>query len=80
MTPPLSLGILDSITRRAVLEVWPDVIEKTDVLEAVLEADEVFVMSTVKEVSPVVAIGDKRFEPGPVTREVHQRFRALVGQ
>lgn len=80
VTPPLSLGILDSITRRVVFEIWPEMVEGEEHLDAVLEADEVFAMSTVKEVVPVVGVGDRRFEPGPVTREIAQRFRALVGQ
>lgn len=79
-TPGLDLGILDSITRRAVLEVRPRISEVSETLDAVLEADEVFAMSTTQEVTPVVAIGEHRFDPGPVTAEISQRFAELVGQ
>ena len=73
-TPDLKLGILESITRRVVLEVWPQMEEVRDSLDAVFGADEVFVMSTVKEVSPVVAIGATTFETGPVSAEIAQRL------
>lgn len=79
-TPGLDLGILDSITRRVVLEIRPDISEVTETLDVLLEADEVFVMSTTQEVIPVVAIGERRFVPGPITAEIAQRFAELVGQ
>lgn len=78
-TPALSLGILDSITRRAVAEIHPGVVEAEVALEEVLAADEVFVMSTIKEVAPVAAVADRSFGAGRTTGELAQRFRALVG-
>lgn len=78
-TPALSLGILDSITRRAVAEIHPGVVEAEAPLEEVLAADEVFVMSTIKEVSSVAAVADRSFSAGRTTGELAQRFRALVG-
>jgi len=78
-TPALSLGILDSITRRAVNEIHPGVVEVEAALEDVLAADEVFVMSTIKEVAPVTAVADRSFRTGPMTGELAQRFQALVG-
>lgn len=79
-TPSLDLGILDSITRRAVLEVTADipVDEVVTPVTALAEVDEVFVMSTVKEVTPVRRIGDQRFETGPVTELARQRLAELV--
>ena len=79
-TPGLDLWIVDSITRRVVLEIRPDIAEVTETLDRVLEADEVFVMSTTQEILPVVAVGDRRFPPGPITVEIAQRFTELVGQ
>jgi len=79
-TPGLDLGILDSITRRVILEIRPDIAEVTETLDRVLEADEVFVMSTTQEILPVVGVGDRRFPPGPITAEIAQRFTELVGQ
>ncbi|MFP3913726.1 MAG: aminotransferase class IV, partial [Actinomycetota bacterium] len=65
--PPLELGILDSITRRVVAEVWPALKEAEIGYDELLQAEEVFVMSTVREVSPVTALGGKELAAGPVT-------------
>lgn len=78
-TPALGLGILDSITRRVVGEIHPGVMEAKAGLEDVLAADEVFVMSTIKEVAPVTAVADRVYEAGRMTGALAQRFRALVG-
>ncbi len=43
-----------------------------------LAADEVFALSTVKEVAAVIAIGDAVFTPGPVTARLAEAFTALV--
>lgn len=80
LTPALSLGILDSITRRAIAEIRPDLEETEATLESLLAADEIFVMSTVQEVAPVKALGDRVFPAGPVTDELVQRFAELVEQ
>jgi branched-chain amino acid aminotransferase len=64
-TPPVGAGVLPGVTRSLVLEL-------TDVNEAelcageLLDADEVFITSSVREVMPVAAIDDRRFEPGPL--------------
>ena len=83
-TPGMTLGILASITRAAVIEtasrVGIDVVEGEFPLERVLTADEVFVMSTVKEVTPVVAVGETTFEPGPLTDRLAVGFRELVAE
>lgn len=79
LTPSLRLGILDSITRRAVAELVPDLEETEAALEELLVADEVFAMSTVKEVVPVTMVGKRRLGVGNVTRDLVQRFATLVG-
>lgn len=79
-TSPLDLGILDSITRRTVIEIYAGVEERRRTLEEVLEADEVFTMSTVHEITPVVAVGETEFSAGPVTEKIAQRFSELVKQ
>jgi len=70
-TPPLDEHILDSITRRKVLELF-DVDERPTTLDDVTAADEAFLASTFKEALPVHAVDDiVSFDaPGPVTREV----------
>jgi branched-chain amino acid aminotransferase len=83
-TPSLELGILQSITRTAAIEAAGEqsisVVEGAWDLDHVLEADEVFVLSTVKEVTPVAAVGGKGFEPGPVTARLADGFAGLVAR
>lgn len=85
LTPPTDAGILEGVTRGAVIElaeasgrtVRQIPLTKHDVYIA----DEVFLTGTAAEVVPVVkvdsrTIGDGR--PGPVTRELSRRFHALA--
>jgi branched-chain amino acid aminotransferase len=66
-TPPLSEHILASITRAMVLDVTPAE-ERATTLEELLDADEVFLASTMREVHPVAAVDDREYDPdGPVT-------------
>lgn len=82
-TPSLELGILDSITRRVVFELVPglglDILETRSTLERLEEADEVLAFSTIREIQPVAAVGDRQFVPGPVTARLHSAFLELVG-
>ena len=67
LTPPLEEHILASITRRIVIE-QAGAVERSCTLEQLLEADEAFLASTVREVLPVSAIdGRSLTAPGPVT-------------
>lgn len=81
-TPSLDLGILASITRAAALEiaraVSVDIEEGRFPLDAVLGADEVFAMSTVKEVMPVTSVGSAGFSEGSVTADLAAAFTTLV--
>jgi branched-chain amino acid aminotransferase len=77
-TPPLTDHILDSITRRRVLAV-ADVEEVPTTLDAVREADEAFLASTLKEALPVHAIDDHTLTaPGPVSLEVAAALAARI--
>jgi len=82
-TPSLQLGILDSITRRVILELAADcsigVLEGSWELQRVAEASEAMALSTIREVQPVAEIGDLRFEEGPVTSRLADAFEELVG-
>ncbi|MDP8957815.1 MAG: aminotransferase class IV [Actinomycetota bacterium] len=81
-TPSLDLGILDSITRQVVLEeaelLGLAVREGRFPLERVAEADEALVMSTLKEVRPVLRVGELVFEPGSRTVKLAEAFRSRV--
>ncbi|MFQ5554004.1 MAG: aminotransferase class IV [Acidimicrobiia bacterium] len=80
--PSLDLGILASITRSAVIEAGEalrmTVTEVREPLQRLLGAEEVFVMSTVREVAPVVAVGDVVFAAGPVTASLSSTFSGIV--
>jgi branched-chain amino acid aminotransferase len=69
-TPRLGVGILASITRDRILKLVP--VEEGDYeLGDVLEADEVFLASSVREVQGVVELDGTTFAaPGPVTERI----------
>ena len=78
-TPPLTEGILDSITRRVVLKrlsVCERVCRKEDVFTAV----EAFLAGTPREIQPVKRIENYSFDgvPGEVTRRAIAAFRQEV--
>ena len=76
-TPALEAGILDSITRRAVVEALA-VAEGEYQLDDLLGAGEAFLASTVREVQPISAIDDTSFEPGPLTEDARAAFERAV--
>ena len=81
-TPGLELGILDSITRRVMLELATElgfeVVEGTWDLARLGEAQEAMALSTVREIQPVSAIGRFRFHEGPVTADLARLFYQRV--
>jgi len=83
-TPGLKIGILESITRTAVIEVagrlGMAVREGIYGIDDVLSADEVFAMSTVREVLPITQIDDREFGVGIGTRGLQGGFTALVDE
>lgn len=84
-TPSIDSGILEGITRNAVIELAeaakiPVVIRTMD-RHDIYTADECFLTGTAAELIPVVeldgrAIGDG--QPGPITRSLLERFHKLV--
>jgi branched-chain amino acid aminotransferase len=74
-TPPLSDHILDSITRRALLEVM-DVDEAPITLDDLVGAEEAFLASTTHEVLPIHRVDDRDLPaaPGPVTEKAGARL------
>lgn len=83
-TPSLDSQILESITREATLEAADRIGVEVSVgrfsSDALLGSDEVFVMSTVREVMPVTAVGIVDFAPGPVTARLREAFGDLVSE
>jgi len=85
ITPPMSAGILDGITRRILirhaLENGTRILEANFNATKLFAADEVFFTSTLREIQPVIAISDKTIgdgKPGPVTSRMMDIFRAAV--
>ncbi len=82
MTPTLDLGILESITRQVAIEaaaaVGLTLREVTASIDEVVAADEVFVMSTVREIGAVIALGDTAFAEGPITAGLARAFHEIV--
>ncbi|MBV9335552.1 MAG: aminotransferase class IV family protein [Solirubrobacterales bacterium] len=75
-TPPLDEHILASITRALVIDAT-GADERACTLEELLRAEEAFLASTTREVEPISAVDDRRFDaPGPIT----QRTAAAVGE
>ncbi|HEX9576648.1 MAG TPA: aminotransferase class IV [Myxococcales bacterium] len=92
ITPPLSLGMLEGVTRHLAIEVARGegilVREEPHGPEALAAADEVFVTSTIREVMPVTSLSflesgeQKRVvgdgKPGPLSRRLLDAFRRRV--
>ncbi|MGC4003748.1 MAG: branched-chain-amino-acid transaminase [Pirellulales bacterium] len=84
-TPPLDAGILEGITRDAVLEISKkagyETRETALTRHDVYVADECFLTGSAAEVIPVVKVDQRligRGEVGPVTRDLSDRFHKLV--
>jgi len=84
-TPPVSAGILQGVTRDAIIElargagyrVEESVLNRYDVYTA----DEAFLTGTASEVAPIRCYDGRTIGAGlagPVTRDLHARFHALV--
>jgi len=82
-TPGLSLGILNSITRRSVLELAAELdLEVTEgewTLDRLDLADEVIACSTMRQVQSVSAVGRRTFMDGPVASDLARHFRQRFG-
>jgi branched-chain amino acid aminotransferase len=86
-TPPPNAGILEGITRDAVIELAQAAgipLEQAALTRHdVYSADECFLTGTAAEVVPVVKVDGRVIgsgKPGPVTRQLRERFHALVRQ
>jgi branched-chain amino acid aminotransferase len=85
LTPPPDAGILEGITRNAVMdlarEAGIDCREATLTRHDLYTADECFLTGTAAEVIPVVDIDGRTIgsgTPGPVTKQLTTAFHALV--
>jgi branched-chain amino acid aminotransferase len=86
-TPPVDAGILEGITRNAVIRLARDakiaVAETTLLRHDIYVADECFLTGTAAEVVPVTSLDGRPIgngKPGPVTKDLLERFRKLTRQ
>jgi branched-chain amino acid aminotransferase len=84
-TPPINAGILEGITRNAVIELAQaagiTVQEIPLARHDVYTADECFLTGTAAEVVPVVKLDGRSIgtgKPGPITRQLRERFHVLA--
>lgn len=85
LTPPISDGILDGITRRTVMRLLEDaghrVVERSLARSDLYQADEAFFCGTAAEVTPIREIDDRPVgegEPGAVTRMAQDLYARTV--
>jgi len=84
-TPALTLGLLPSITRAVVLgeaagRVGLEVTEGVFPLARLLQAEEGLALSTVKEVVPIGAVGERTLPVGETGRRLAAAFRQIVAE
>jgi branched-chain amino acid aminotransferase len=86
-TPPSNAGILEGVTRNAVIELAAAAgipLEQVPLTRHdVYAADECFLTGTAAEVVPVVKVDGRPVgtgKPGPITRQLRERFHVLARQ
>ncbi|NND98086.1 MAG: branched-chain-amino-acid transaminase [Pirellulaceae bacterium] len=84
-TPPIEAGILEGITRNAVLELAVEAGIETSqhpmTRHDIFVADECFLTGSAAEVIPAVKLDDRVIgdgKPGPITKQLNEAFRKLV--
>jgi branched-chain amino acid aminotransferase len=84
-TPPIDAGILEGITRNAVIRLAREakipVAETTLLRHDIYVADECFLTGTAAEVIPVTSLDGRSIghgKPGPITRDLLERFKKLT--
>jgi branched-chain amino acid aminotransferase len=82
-TPDLAASILVGITRDSVIQIAQDlghrVVEKPVIRTDLYLADEVFMVGTAAEVTPIREVDDQVIgPPGPVTQEIQEAYLATV--
>ena len=86
-TPPIDAGVLEGITRNAVIELAKEaripVAEMNLTRHDVFIADECFLTGTAAEIIPVVKCDGRPIgagRPGPITRQLREAFQRMTRQ
>lgn len=74
-TPTLASGCLAGITRALALE-WLDIVEHDVPLDSLLDADEVLLLSSTRDVHPVTRLDGRVLSAGPVGAALREEFAA----
>ncbi|MFN4227449.1 MAG: branched-chain-amino-acid transaminase [Candidatus Ratteibacteria bacterium] len=85
ITPPISAGVLEGITRKVVMDIGENIglkIKEEDITRYdIYTSDECFLTGTAAEIVPVVVV-DKRIigngKPGKITLKIREEFRLLT--
>tara|TARA_R110002111_G_scaffold262862_1_gene341985 strand:- start:2083 stop:2940 length:858 start_codon:yes stop_codon:yes gene_type:complete len=84
-TPPIDAGILEGITRNAVIKLAErsgiTVEQSSFMRHDIFVADECFLTGSAAEVIPVVALDGRTIgdgKPGPITKELNEKFKQLT--
>jgi branched-subunit amino acid aminotransferase/4-amino-4-deoxychorismate lyase len=81
LTPSLELPILPGVTRAVLLEIADyETVEGAFPLAQLLEADEVFLCASVREVMPVASVDGKAFGLGPAAPELQLALRRAAAR
>ena len=85
LTPPLSAGILEGVTRAVVFELAAEkgipCRERALYRHDIFNAEECFICGTAVEICPVTSLDGRTIgtgKPGPITRRLLERFRELT--
>ena len=85
LTPPLSSGILEGITRDSIIQIIEEdggyVAESEIKREDLYVADEIFMTGTAAEVKPIIKVDSARInsgKPGKVTKALHKAYMDTV--
>jgi branched-chain amino acid aminotransferase len=83
VTPPLSSGALEGITRDSVITIATDLgyeVREENLLRTDFYlADESFLTGTAAEIVPIRSVDDREIgDPGPITREIQETYFATV--
>lgn len=84
-TPPVDAGILEGITRNAVIKLAEEsgitVNQQPFTRHDIFVADECFLTGSAAEVIPVVALDGRMIgdgKPGPITKDLNEKFKKLT--
>jgi branched-chain amino acid aminotransferase len=80
-TPSLRVGCLAGVTRALLLEWCDDLVEIDEPIDVLDEADEIFLMSTTRDVQGVHRIDERELQsPGPVTQRLRDLWAAKAAE